>query len=92
MRELCTLIDFSRREPALPEGHFFHNVPEGYHWSATALDSYAAMAWIVYLESGTTCYEDKKKPGRPRLARPRPPEITPTPHSSKNVPLIPCRH
>jgi len=60
MRELCTLIDFSRREPALPEGHFFDNAPEGYHWSATALDSYAGMAWIVYLESGTTCYEDKK--------------------------------
>jgi hypothetical protein len=60
MGELCTLIDFSRREPALPEDHVFDNVPQGYHWSATALDHYPGMAWIVYLESGTTCYENKQ--------------------------------
>ena len=60
MSELCTLIDFSRREPALPKGHMFSDVPTGYHWSATTLDHYSGMAWIVYLESGTTCYEDIK--------------------------------
>ncbi len=27
MKELCTLIDFSRREPALPNGHMFSNAP-----------------------------------------------------------------
>ena len=58
MKELCTLIDFSRREPALPKGHRFLDVPSGYHWSATTLDYYTGMAWIVYFESGTTCYED----------------------------------
>jgi hypothetical protein len=60
MSELCTLIDFSRRTPALPEGHVFIDVPSGYHWSATTLDYHPAMAWIVYFESGTTCYEDIK--------------------------------
>ncbi len=60
MEELCTLIDFSRRDPALPNGHMFLNVPSGYHWSATTLDSYSEMAWIVYIESGTTCYDDIK--------------------------------
>jgi hypothetical protein len=59
MSELCTLIDFSRRDPALPNGHFFSDVPPGYHWSMTTLD-YSEMAWIVYIESGTTCYEDIK--------------------------------
>jgi len=60
MKELCTLIDFSRREPALPKGHKFSVVPSGYHWSATTLDHYSEMAWIVYFESGTTCYEHIK--------------------------------
>ena len=60
MSELCTLIDFSRRDPALPNGHVFSNVPSGYHWSMTTLDYHSEMAWIVYIESGTTCYEDIK--------------------------------
>ncbi len=58
MSELCTLIDFSRRDPALPGGHMFSAVSPGYHWSATTLDYHSGMAWIVYFESGTTCYED----------------------------------
>jgi hypothetical protein len=57
MSELCTLIDFSKRDPALPSGHIFSAVPTGYHWSATTLDHHSRMAWIVYFESGTTCYE-----------------------------------
>jgi hypothetical protein len=57
MSELCTLIDFSRRAPALPNGHMFSAVPSGYHWSATTLVHHSGLAWIVYFESGTTCYE-----------------------------------
>ncbi len=57
MSELCALIDFSRRDPALPNGHMFSALPSGYHWSATRLDYYSEMAWIIYFESGTTCYE-----------------------------------
>jgi hypothetical protein len=57
MSELCTLIDFSRRDPAIPSGHVFSEFPPGYHWSATTLDYHSGMAWIVYFESGTTCYE-----------------------------------
>ena len=58
MKELCTLIDFSKRDPALPSGHMFKNVPPGYHWSATTQEYFSEMAWIVYFESGTTCYDD----------------------------------
>ena len=57
MNELCTLIDFSRRDPALPKGHLFLNVPRGFHWSATTLAHHPEMAWILYIESGTTCYD-----------------------------------
>ena len=60
MSELCILIDFSRRDPALPRGHMFSAVPPGYHWSATTLDYHSGLAWIVYFESGTTCYENIK--------------------------------
>ena len=58
MSELCSLIDFSRRDPALPSGHMFSAFPPGYHWSATTLESHSGLAWIVYFASGTTCYED----------------------------------
>jgi len=60
MKELCTLIDFSRRDPSLPDGHMFSETPAGYHWSATTLEHYPEQAWIVYFESGTTCYENVK--------------------------------
>ena len=60
MSELCTLIDFSKRNPALPDGHMFSDFPSGYFWSATTLDNNPGMAWIVYIESGTTCYDDIK--------------------------------
>ncbi len=58
MRELCILIDFSRRDPAVSSGHMFSTFPPGYHWSATTPDYYSGVAWIVYFQSGTTCYED----------------------------------
>ncbi|MDX1708984.1 MAG: DUF1566 domain-containing protein [Desulfobacterales bacterium] len=60
MGELCTLIDYSKRNPALPDGHMFSDFPSGYFWSATTLDNNPGMAWIVYFESGTTCYDDIK--------------------------------
>jgi hypothetical protein len=60
MNELCILIDYSRRNPALPNGHMFSDFPPGFYWSATTLDYHPAMAWIVYIESGTTCYDDIK--------------------------------
>jgi hypothetical protein len=60
MNELCALIDYSRRNPALPPGQLFSDFPPGYYWSATVLDYHPGMAWIVYIESGTTCYDDIK--------------------------------
>jgi len=58
MKELCTLIDYRKRNPALPNSHKFRLISGGYHWSATRLEYDSEMAWIVYFESGTTCYED----------------------------------
>ena len=58
MNELSALIDYSRRNPALPAGQTFSGFPPGFFWSATPLDYHPGAAWIVYIESGTTCYED----------------------------------
>ena len=57
MKELCALIDYSRRDPALPDGQVFSDFPPGYFWSSTLLDYHPGNAWILYIESGTTCYE-----------------------------------
>lgn len=52
MEELCTLIDFSRRDPALPNGHMFLNVPSGYHWSATTKDCFYEFRSVASISSG----------------------------------------
>jgi hypothetical protein len=51
---------FRSRSSQRKNSHFFSIVPQGYHWSATTQDYYSEMAWIVYFESGTTCYEHIK--------------------------------
>ena len=60
MHELCLLIDYSKRNPALPDSYIFPDFPSGYYWSATTLDHHPGLVWIVYMESGTTCYDDIK--------------------------------
>ena len=58
MNELTALIDYSRRNPALPPTQVFSDFPPGFYWSATLIDYHPQLAWIIYIESGTTCYED----------------------------------
>jgi hypothetical protein len=62
MDELCSLIDFGHRDPALPEGHPFLNIADGYYWSATRMFDYPGVVWVMYPESGTTCYDTGKNP------------------------------
>jgi len=57
MEELCSLIDYGKRDPALPSGHMFSDVPQGYYWSSTKLEYHSGLAWTVYLHVGTTCYD-----------------------------------
>jgi hypothetical protein len=57
MDELCSLIDFGRRSPALPQDHPFFNIADGYYWSSTRMDDFPSTVWVMYPESGTTCYE-----------------------------------
>ena len=57
MQELCTLIDFSNRNPALPNDNKFSTVPSGYYWSSTPVASSSGLVWVVYIDVGTTCYD-----------------------------------
>lgn len=48
---LESLVDCSRAEPALPPGHPFTNLREGY-WSATTSHFETDWAWVLYLQRG----------------------------------------
>lgn len=52
VRELHSLIDFSRYGPALPSGYPFTGVQPNYYWSSTTNAGYTTYVWIVYLPDG----------------------------------------
>ena len=56
VKELLSLVDYSRYNPALPQGHPFSNVQSSYYWSATT-DAYNIYyAWVVYMYNGSVDY------------------------------------
>lgn len=52
VRELFSLIDFGRFQPALPLGHPFLNVSWTNYWSSTQAPPTAGFAWYVSLSDG----------------------------------------
>ena len=52
VRELFSLIDFSRYDPALPSAHPFDNVQSDYYWTSTTDASDTGYAWRVLLDYG----------------------------------------
>jgi hypothetical protein len=51
IRELESLADLARHSPALPAGHPFEDVQEGY-WSATTSAYEPRYAWVLYMQDG----------------------------------------
>ncbi len=51
INELDTLVDLERHSPALPDGHPFEQVQEGY-WSSTTSAFEPDWAWALYLTKG----------------------------------------
>jgi lysozyme family protein len=51
IRELESLADLTRHSPALPEGHHFLNVQDGY-WSSTTSVYEPRYAWVLYMQDG----------------------------------------
>lgn len=55
IRELSSLIDFSRNQPPLTLGHPFTNIVFYYYWSSTTLKAIgSSQAWTMILNYGET--------------------------------------
>ncbi len=48
-RELMSLISYDSINPALPEGHPFKNVFNGYYWTSTTCRRLPDQAWYIHL-------------------------------------------
>ncbi len=73
-RELRSLIDHSRRKPALPKDHPFTGVHLGWYWTSTTAAIAPAYAWYVHLAGGRMFFGKKTEfsllwPVRGQLAR-----------------------
>ena len=51
-RELHSLVDYGRFEPALPEGHPFTGVESSFYWSSTSYQDNANAAYYMDLADG----------------------------------------
>jgi len=58
-RELRSLIDHSRKKPALTGGHPFQNVFLGWFWTSTTAAIAPQYAWYVHMEGGRMFYGNK---------------------------------
>lgn len=52
LRELQSLIDYSKSNPALPSDNHFTGVQSGGYWSSTSNAANTANAWLVGLSNG----------------------------------------
>jgi len=64
LRELESLVDYSRSSPALPAGHPFLNVKSDYtlYWSSTTHSSIETIAWGVNFQDGVS-WNEKENDG-----------------------------
>ncbi|MDM8564843.1 DUF1566 domain-containing protein [Candidatus Halobeggiatoa sp. HSG11] len=62
VKELYSLLDISRSNPALPNGHQFTGVQSHIYWSSTTYADLAVAAWYVVLVDGIVGYDDKAIP------------------------------
>ena len=58
IKELQSLVDFGRVNPALPSGHPFSGVQSDYYWSSTTVADYPIMAWNLGLYEGRVDYDN----------------------------------
>ena len=61
VRELQSLVDYGRYDPALPSGHPFTDVQSGNYWSGSTYANITSYAWHVYPSRGNVVAESKTK-------------------------------
>jgi hypothetical protein len=61
VRELDSLVDLARHSPALPDGHPFDDIQEGY-WCATTSTYEPRYAWVLYMRDGAIGVGYKPQP------------------------------
>ena len=52
VKELISLVDYTRFNPALPASHLFTNVQSDFYWSATTFAADPSFAWSVLFSNG----------------------------------------
>jgi hypothetical protein len=57
--ELRSLISYQAKNPALPDGHPFHNVFLGWYWTSTSAAINPAYAWAIHMEGARMFYGRK---------------------------------
>jgi hypothetical protein len=62
-KELRSLIDYSRANLALPNGHPFTNAQSDWYWSSTTLAGHTDYAWYVYMWFGYVYFDRKDTNG-----------------------------
>lgn len=60
-RELKSLISHQAKKPALPEGHPFRNVFQGWYWTSSTAAINPAFAWYVHTEGGRMFFGHKEQ-------------------------------
>ena len=60
-RELRSLVSHGARKPALPPGHPFQEVFQGWYWTSTTSAKAPAYAWYVHFEGGRMFYGHKEQ-------------------------------
>ncbi|NOY64523.1 MAG: DUF1566 domain-containing protein [Nitrospirae bacterium] len=60
-RELRSLISHQTRRPALPEGHPFVNVFNGWYWTSTSAAINPAYAWYINMDGARMFYGGKRQ-------------------------------
>ena len=63
VKELQSLVDHSRSEPALPEGNPFTGMQSLYYWSSTSYATNTAYAWCVHFRVGDALIPGLDKSG-----------------------------
>lgn len=60
-RELRSLLSHQEARPALPAGHPFRNLYQGWYWTSTSAAINPAFAWYVHLAGARMFYGEKQR-------------------------------